>query len=159
MLKLNLEKEPYWLEFPAPVRLKVKPLTTAVMNAAQHQSIQELLTMQQERKARLEAGADARDLPNLEDAAVRESYIKPVLSKALGRLAIIEWEGVMLPDGKTLAEITDQSISQLMDIWFIADAFYSKYTAALDRLESEGNASGPVANGITAAGPDTAGTA
>lgn len=159
MLKLNLEKEPYWLELPAQVRLKVKPLTTAVMNVAQHQSIQEMLTLQQERTAQMEAGANARDLPNLEDNTVRASYIKLVLAKALGRLAIIEWEGVMLPDGKTLAEITDESIAQLMDIWFIADAFYSKYTAALDRLESEGNASGPVANGTSAAGPDTAGTA
>ena len=159
MLKLNLQKEPYWLDLPAQIKVKVKPLSTAVMSVAQHQSIQELLAMQQERKARLDAGADARDLPNLEDAAVRRSFTETVLVKALARQAIIEWQGVMQPDNDSPADITDQTVSELMDIWFVADAFWKKYMQSLDLLELEGNGSRPAVNGTSAAGLDTAATA
>lgn len=156
MLKLNLQKEPYWLDLPAQIKLKVRPLSTAVMSAAQHQSIQELLAMQEERKTRLEAGADVDDIPNLDNPAVRRGLTETVLIKALARHAILEWEGVMRPDSDAPAEITDQSISDLMDVWFVADAFWKQYTRSLDLLESEGNGSRPAANGTSAAGLPTA---
>ena len=43
MLKLDLKKEPYWLELQAEVRLKVKPLTSAIMHLAQAQAVRAML--------------------------------------------------------------------------------------------------------------------
>ena len=34
MLKLNLKREPYWLDLVQGVRIKVKPATTALVMAA-----------------------------------------------------------------------------------------------------------------------------
>ena len=35
MLALDLQAEPYWLDLPRGVRVQIKPVTTAVMAAAQ----------------------------------------------------------------------------------------------------------------------------
>ena len=39
MLKLDIKTEPYWIDLPSNVRIKVKPITTAVMSAARALSL------------------------------------------------------------------------------------------------------------------------
>jgi hypothetical protein len=149
MLRLNLKKEPYWIELPASVRVKVRPLTTAVMSTAQSQVIKQIITMREERKA------DPL-LPDVDDEQTRLGYSESLLIKALARASIVEWEGVMQLDSDAVAEITDQTVNDLMDIWFIAQEFWKQYTSALSLLEAEGNESRLAPNGISAAGLDTA---
>ena len=76
--------------------------------------------------------------------------------KALAQAAIIEWEGVMQPAGDAPAAITQQSVADLMDIWFIGQEFWKQYTTSYFALEVEGNGSRPGVNGTTAAGLPTA---
>ncbi len=149
MLRLNLKKESYWLDMPANVRLHVRPLTTAIMSAAQSQVIKRILAMREERKA-------DPALPDVDDDQTRLGLSESLLIKALARGAIIEWQGVLMPDSDTSAPVNDQSVHDLMDIWFIAQEFWKQYTSSLFLLEAEGNGSGLAANGTTAAGRATA---
>lgn len=149
MLRLNLKKEPYWLDLPAAVRVKVRPLTTAIMSAAQSQVIKQIVAMREERKVDI-------SLPDVDDEQTRLGLSESLLIKAMARGAILEWEGVMQPDSDTTAPICEQTVNDLMDIWFVAQEFWKQYTSSLSLLEAEGNSSGPAPNGISAAGPDTA---
>lgn len=147
MLRLNLKKEPYWLDLPAGVRVKVRPLNTAIMSAAQAQVIKQILAMRD---------SGDRGAPNMDDDQIRLGLSESLLIKALALGAIVEWEGVMLPDSDGLAPITPQTTGDLMDIWFIAQEFWKQYTSSLSLLEAEGNASGLAAHGTLAAGQATA---
>lgn len=159
MLKLDLKKEPYWLELQAEVRLKVKPLTSAIMHLAQAQAVRVMLAVQTERKALLESGIDVSDLPDLENEHVRHSVSETVLITQLARHVILAWENVVVPETQTPAELTPDHIGELMDIWFINQEFGKKYMRQMDLLEAEGNGSRPARNGTSAAGRATARTA
>lgn len=156
MLRLNLKKEPYWLDLPADVKLKVRPLSTAIMSAAQSSVIKRITDWRQERKSRLEVGADVSDLPDVDDEETRHGLSESLLIKAMARGAVIEWQGVLNSAGDAPAVVNDEAVNDLMDIWFIAQDFWKKYTASLSLLDAEGNVSGLAVNGTSAAGQDTA---
>lgn len=143
MLKLDLKTEPYWLDLPGGIKIKVRPITTAIMNAAQTNSRVALRAMHE--------GAPV-------DPQLRSGLGDSLLTKALANLAIIEWEGVMLPDG-TPAPVEEKTISQLMDVWIVAQTFMDVYIFQLKLLEFEGNVSAPAASGTSAAEAFTAGSA
>lgn len=159
MLKLDLKKEPFWIDLQADARVKVKPLNSALMNMAQADAVRAMLAVQAERKARLDAGVDTSDLPDLDNERVRHSLSETALITALATHAIIAWENVMKPEGGDLAELNRENVIDLMDIWFVNQEFGKKYMRQLDLLETEGNALRPVANGTSAAGRATAGRA
>ena len=159
MIKLDLKKEPYWLELAADVRVKVKPLTSAIMHMAQAQAVRALLALQKERKTLLESGGDVSHLPDLENELVRHSVSDVTLNTELAKHAILAWENVLVPETETPAALTAEHVGDLMDIWFINQEFGKKYMRQLEVLEQEGNASRPAANGTSAAGRATARTA
>lgn len=134
MLKLDIKTEPYWIDLPGKVRVKVKPVNTAVMSAAQAEAAMQYNALPQKPQSETE----------------RKGISESLLVAALATFAIMEWEGVMLSDGTTLAPITPETVRQLMDYWLIADEFLKKYVSQIGLQESEGNASAPAANGITA---------
>lgn len=113
MIRLDLKREPYWLDLAHGVRLHVRPITTAFVMAA-----------------RVQAMKDADD-----DAAVRSA----VLLKNLAQLAIIDWEGVGDADGNP-APVSPEAIAALLDLWPIADAFERLYLGPALMLEQEKNA-------------------
>ncbi len=156
MLKLDLKKEPFWLELPADVRVKVRPLTSAIMHIAQSEAIKSMLALQEQRKARLEADQDASDLPDLTDDQTRQSVSHTTLMKELAKASIIAWEQVFIPGTDDAAPLTKTHIGELMDIWFINEAFGKAYLRQFDLLESEGNGLRPAASGTSVAGRDTA---
>lgn len=156
MLRLNLQKEPYWLDLPADVKLKVRPLSTAIMSAAQSSVIKQITDWRQERKSRLEVGADVSDLPDVDDEETRLGLSEALLIKAMARGAVIEWQGVLNSAGDAPAAVNDQAVNDLMDIWFIAQDFWKKYTASLSLLDAEGNGYRLAASGTSAAGQDIA---
>lgn len=156
MLRLNLKKEPYWLDLPSQVRVHVRPLTTAIMTAAQAVVMKYIAALREEIKAAEESGRTPWTFPDLENEQVRLGLSQSLLVKALALAAIIEWENVMLPDSDALAPVTEQSVSDLMDVWFIGQQFWDKYTTSFMLAKLEGNASRPVVSGTSAAGLNTA---
>ncbi|MCF6317404.1 MAG: hypothetical protein L3J30_14270 [Marinosulfonomonas sp.] len=132
MLKLNLSNEPAWLDLGHGVRVRLLPLTTALMVAARNDQT-------------------IADLP--EDATDEQSAL--VFAKALGRLAITGWEGVGDEDGKPV-DVSPEGIDALLDIWPLFEAFQTEYIAGGLLLDQEKNVSSPLPNGSSAGATDIA---
>ena len=143
MIRLDLPREPHWLDLPHGVRLLVRPLDTATDAAARAASVTDLRERGQ----------------NAPPAAAKEPWrlgqTKDALARAVGQLTILEWSGVLLADGSP-APVIAESVALLMAIPKIATAFLRLIYAPLDRLAAEGEGCGVVPSGTTRAAPDIA---
>ena len=110
MIRLNLKREPYWLDVGHGVRLYVAPCTTALVMAAR-------------------AATDGTASDDRGAGFVR----------ALARTAILGWEGVGDADGNII-DVSPERVDALMDIWPIATAFERDYLVPALLLDSEKNA-------------------
>ena len=132
MLQLNLSSEPQWLELVEGVRVQVRPLTTALMVSTRSDPLVAEIP---------EAASD-------EERAV-------IFAQALGRRAILDWEGVGDMAGEPMA-CTPKAVDQLLDIWPIFEAWQERYVSRGLLLEQEKNASAPSPSGTTAGATATA---
>lgn len=135
MIRLGLSNEPRWLDLLPGVRVKVRPFTSAAFYAAQ--------------------SAMARTTVDELPADQVEGSKGLAFVKALGRFAIIEWEGVVGDDDKPIA-VTPDSVDALLDIWQAAVSFEAQYQRPIEQLDAEKNGSGRAPNGTSAAGNNTA---
>lgn len=157
MLRLNLKREPYWIDLPAGVRLYIRPLSTAIMSSSQNSAIKEIGTLRaREKDHSTNDHLERDDAPlSIENEETRLGLSESLLIKALARSAIIKWEGVLEADGNNIAHVVDKNINDLMDIWFIAQDFWKQYTGSLSMLEYEGNTSEPELNCTSMTSPVT----
>lgn len=132
MLKLDLSNAPRWLDLAPGVRVRLLPLTTALMVATRNDPTIETLP------------DEATD----EDRAL-------AFAKALARRAVLEWEGVGDEDGEPL-DVSPEGINALLDIWPIFEAFQKGYVAKALVLEQEKNVSAPSPTGTSAGATGTA---
>jgi hypothetical protein len=133
MIRLNLSREPRWLDLGHGVRVLVDPLTSAVMMAARSEL----------REAQPDAGAGATH-----GAAV-------ALVKTIGRMGIRDWEGVGDRDGKPVPP-TPERIDALLDLPPLYDAFERDHVGPALLLADEKNASAPSPSGTSAGASDIA---
>ncbi|MCC5989761.1 MAG: hypothetical protein JJT95_18995 [Pararhodobacter sp.] len=132
MLRLNLAREPYWLDLGLGVRVRVEPLTTALMVAARSDPV-------------------VRDLPE----GTSDDEIAVIFGKVLAERAILDWEGVGDANGNP-TPVSPEGIAALLDIWPIFEKFQMGYVAKGLELEAEKNASAPSPTGSTAGATATA---
>jgi hypothetical protein len=132
MLRLNLAREPYWLDLGHGVRLHVEPLTTALMMAARADPAVEALPET--------AGQDQLAL---------------TMAQAVARRAVLGWEGVGDAEGNPLP-VTPEGVMALLEVWPIFEAFQLAYVAKGLVLEQEKNASAPSPSGTSAGAAPTA---
>lgn len=126
MIRLNLSREPSWLDLGHDVRVRVAPLTTSLMAAA---------------RSDLAVAA-------LPEGASNET-IAVTMAKVLARLVVLEWEGVGDAEGNPVP-ITPEGIDALLDILPIFEAFQLRYVSKGLLLEAEKNGSAPSPNGTSA---------
>ncbi len=132
MLRLNLAREPYWLDLGHGVRLHVEPLTTALMMAARADPAVEALPET--------AGQDLLAL---------------AMAQAVARRSVLDWDGVGDAEGNPLL-VTPEGITALLEVWPIFEAFQLAYVAKGLVLEQEKNASAPSPSGTSAGASATA---
>ena len=132
MLKLDLSNEPAWLDLGHGVRVKLRPLTTALMVAARGDPAVQAL------------GEDASD----EESAL-------AFARALARVAVLDWEGVGDAEGNVIP-ISPEALDALLDLWPLFEAFQTGYVAKGLLLEQEKNASSPSPTGSSVGATDTA---
>ncbi len=113
MLRLNLARKPYWLDLGLGVRVKVEPLTTALMVASRSDPV-------------------VRSLPE----GTSDDEIAVIFGRVLAERAILDWEGVGDAEGNP-APVTPESIAALLDIWPIFERFQMGYVAKGLELEQE----------------------
>jgi len=132
MLTLDLTNEPRWLELLPGVRLKLRPLTTALMVAA-----------------RADPAVEA-----MPPAATPED-VALAMAKAVARLAILEWEGIGDAEGRPLP-VSPDAVDALLDLWPAFEAYQAQYVARGLMLDAEKNASAPSPTGPSAGATATA---
>ncbi|MCE6949766.1 hypothetical protein LAZ29_02365 [Cereibacter sphaeroides] len=132
MLTLDLTNAPQWCDLIPGVRVRLRPLTTALMVSAR-------------------GDPAVADLP--EGAATEEAAL--AMAKALARRAILEWEGIGDADGNPI-EPSPEAIDALLDLWPAFEAFQTHYVARALLLDAEKNASSPLPTGPTAGATATA---
>jgi hypothetical protein len=132
MLRLNLAREPYWLDLGHGVRLHVEPLTTALMMAARADPTVEALPET--------AGQDQLAL---------------AMAQAVARRAVLDWEGIGDAEGRPLP-VSPEGVTALLEVWPIFEAFQLAYVAKGLVLEQEKNASAPSPSGTSAGAVPTA---
>ncbi len=126
MIRLDLAREPFWLDLGHGVRLLVAPLTTALMAAARSDPL----------------------VASLGEEASNEA-LAVAMAKALARLAVRDWEGVGDGDGNPLA-VSAEGLDALLDLLPFFEAFQLGYVAKGLLLEQEKNASPSSPNGTSA---------
>jgi hypothetical protein len=132
MITLDLTNAPRWLDLLPGVRLKLRPLTTALMVSA-----------------RADPAVEA--LPP--EATTEELAL--AMAKAVARRAVLDWEGVGDAEGNPVG-VTPEGIDALLEIWPAFEAFQAAYVAKGLLLEQEKNASSPSPTGPTAGAKATA---
>mgnify|MGYP007011824587 FL=1 len=132
MLTLDLTNAPRWLDLLPGVRLKLRPLTTALMVSARTDPAVETLPP---------------------EATTEELAL--AMAKAVARRAVLEWEGVGDADGNPVG-VSPEGIDALLEIWPAFEAFQAAYVAKGLLLEREKNASSPSPSGPTAGAKATA---
>lgn len=135
MIRLDLKREPHWLDLGHGVRVHVRPCTTALMMAAR-------------------AETQRSPVPSTNDAQATGERTA-ALVKSLGRLGVQEWEGVGDAEGEPVP-LTPEGVDALLDLWPMAEAFERLYLGPALLLDEEKNASAPAPNGTSAAGRDIA---
>ncbi|MGY6634472.1 MAG: hypothetical protein ACXIU8_12120 [Alkalilacustris sp.] len=132
MITLDLTNAPRWLDLLPGVRLKLRPLTTALMVSA-----------------RADPAVEA-----LPPEATTEDLVL-AMAKAVARRAVLDWEGVGDAEGNPVG-VTPEGIDALLEIWPAFEAFQAAYVAKGLLLEKEKNASAPSPNGPTVGAKVTA---
>jgi hypothetical protein len=129
MLRLSLDCNPKWIDLPQEVRIRIRPVTTAVVAAAQSASLRDA-----------EALRDSGDAGGLDltDPDVAKGLGFALMVKALARYAVLEWEGVGDTDGKPLP-CTPENTGRLMDLDEMATAFWRAAFAPVAAVSAEGN--------------------
>jgi hypothetical protein len=115
MIRLNLSRTPHWLDLGHGVRVKVRPISTAIFSAAS--SAPEMSALPGE------IGVDGRFV---------------ALCAAIAKVAILEWEKVADEDGNP-AEVTPEGVAALMDIYPLAKAFAEQYVVPGLMVSAEKN--------------------
>jgi len=153
MLRLDMTRKPTWHDMPGGVRLKLLPITTALMAEARRDP--DVLEALQGVPPELDDAA-----PEADPTAARatDEAVAIPFAVALARLAIVEWEGVGDAKG-TPVDPGPETIPALMDIWPIFEAFQTRYVQTVLLLEQEKNASAPSQPGSGAGARTTAGPA
>jgi hypothetical protein len=113
MLTLDLSNAPQWCDLIPGVRVRLRPLTTALMVAAR-------------------GDPAIADLP--EGVATEEAAL--AMAKALARRAILAWEGIGDADG-TPIEPSPEAIDALLDLWPAFEAFQTAYVAKALLLDAK----------------------
>jgi hypothetical protein len=132
MLRLNLAREACWLGLALGVRVKVEPLTTAIMVAARTDPAVRAIA------------------PGTPDDSIAVTF-----AKAIAARAIVDWEGVGDANGDPIP-VSPEAIDALLDLWPIFEKFQTAYVAKGLELEAEKNVSAPSLTGSSVGAMGTA---
>ena len=150
MLKLKIQKEPYWLELGSGVRVKVKPCNSAVFYQAKAFMNNRVSEAAKLYKSNKENGIKDTSIPDLEDVSKREAFADQNLIVGLALAGIVEWDGVLEADSDEKAPLTPEKIEELFsNFWVVAENFRQQYCGIQEILEAEKNAFTSAQNGTS----------
>ncbi len=149
LVSLDLPTEPYWLDLPRGVRVRVRPLDTAAMKAAEARSQRKVRELVTHVAGVREAGGDVTGLPDFGDPDIRAGLAEALFVEALAEIGIVAWEGVK-------ADLSKGSAAQLMRNPDIGPPFLAAYLAPAAAASAEGNGSAAGSDGTSGPGGNIA---
>lgn len=157
MIRLGLPRDERWLDLPDGVRVRVRPLTTAVYQAAVATAQRQSLELSEDLGIIDRVGGRVIDLPNAGQAKEMISGLSyQFMVQALAIHAITAWEGVGDASGNNIAPVNENNIICFVrDFPLIASAFLTKYAEPHEDVSAEGNGSGASQSGTLPEAPDT----
>ncbi len=156
MFRLSLNRDLRWLNLAHGVKVEVRPLTTAINQAALAEARKRVAVLAVEAEAAERAGQPLDPMaPNGANAAWLDGMWTQFYSEALGRYGINRWEGLRGDDGEVLP-VTHEAIAVFAAHPELGPAFSNRYASDLAAEAAEGNGSGASVNGDTAAAPTPA---
>ena len=148
MLKLTQPATSRWIEIGRlGVRIKIRPLTTAIMSAARGEAAKRIALAWREQKDRGAAGFGVEDTAaSLDNPTWRDGLARQYFAAALLRYAGEAWEGVGDADGNPLP-LDSVAAEKFAELDEAAGPFIEAALAPLDALAAEGNVSAPSSPG------------
>lgn len=134
MIRLEISREPRWLDLGHGVEVLAAPMTMAVMMAVKADLLADTQTGAGNRTAD-ELGVD--------------------LTKAAAKRLVRDWRGVGDCDGNVLAP-SPEAVAALIDLKPFYEAFHEQVLAPWFFVGEEKNASGPLSSGNSAGALNTA---
>ena len=163
MLRLTPQTESRWIDLPRfGARIRIRPLSTAVMAAARGEASKRVAMLWREAEAQEQAGFPPDPTgPSFANPIWRDGVVRQYFAAALLRYAAEAWEGVADQDGNPL--LLDAVAAEAFAAHDeAASAFLDAALAPIEALAAEGNASAPSSPGAGDEGANTvpaAGTA
>lgn len=137
MIRLGMPREPRWIDLPMGVRLRVRPMATALVQAAKSRANREYRAAVEAWKIAAETGI-SDGLAPLDTEDRKEALLFALIVNELARECVMDWEGVGNLDGEPIA-FTADGLPELMSHNGVAEAFWSTMTAAAAAVAAEGN--------------------
>ena len=160
MFNLDLPADPYWLDLPHGVRVKVRPLQSAIIAAATAHADRVVLDIIRDRADRLAANEPldvSATSPDTDDPNVRRGVYETELAVGLARYGIIDWDGIGA-DAEHAAPFSRDGAEKLARS-ALGPTFLARYQVPIQAVVAEGNGSATAASGISAAVATIAGDA
>jgi hypothetical protein len=156
MIDLAQRAEPYEIALPYGLSVKVRPLTTAGMAAAQAGARRAVEAIERQARERTEAGLAPDGLPDLSAAGERDGFYQAQLIRELAVRHVTSWTGIELGGGP--APPTPANIAAAMELYPVGERFFQEFTLRQVLLNAAKNGCGPSAAGTSsrAEGPNTA---
>lgn len=159
MFKLSTSRELRWIVLPYGVKVEVKPLTTAVNQAALAEARKRVAVLALEADEAAKTGQPLDALgPNGANAAWLDGMWTQYYAEALGRYGINRWDGIRGDDGEILP-VSNEAIAAFAAHPELGVAFRTAYADTLAAGAAEGNVSTASVSGDTAAANEPAETA
>lgn len=126
-----------WLDLSFGVRVQVRPLSTAIYQAANNEAARRIATLRAEAEDAAKAGQPLDETGmNGANQAYLTGLFNQYQTEALARYGIIQWEGIAGEDGQP-APLTPDYIKAFAAQAELAASFKSRYDATLAQVEAE----------------------
>jgi len=158
MLLLNTTPEvtPAQLELPNGVTMQMRPLTTAMLEAAKSEANRKVATLLAEAEAAKASGVPLDELgANGANTAWLDGVFREALCAALMRYGVIAWQG-LADQNKVALDPVPAAFEALAKHPLMGPAFRDRYEATIPVAVAEGNGSGTTSAESSAAAENTA---
>ncbi len=156
MLRLTTDRRPRWLVLRHGVKVEVRPLSTAMHEAAIAEARRRAAVLVVEAEAAEKAGQPVDALGQTgANAAWLEGVRNQYYAEALARHAITRWEGLADEAGVVLP-VTPETVEAFAAHPDLSMDFVGQITRPLTEVVTEGNGSAPSSAGNSEAATSTA---